>query len=105
MDLRLDDIKRPGEFFGSGSRLFSGEGGIARRNRRAELRKQFLGLIFVDVHDPKLLPKAAAPCRPSHFMESACHCGGRMKRRSEEQTSELQSLMRNSYAVFFLTTN
>src|SRR3546814_4899654 len=65
MDLRLDDIKRPGEFFGSGSRLFSGEGGIARRNRRAELRKQFLGLI-----------------------------------RSEEPPSELQSLMRISYAVF-----
>src|SRR3546814_4593973 len=34
MDLRLDDIKRHGEFFGSGSRLFSGEGGIDRKSTR-----------------------------------------------------------------------
>src|SRR3546814_4303963 len=30
---------------------------------------------------------------------------GRVDRRSEEHTSELQSLMRNSYAVFFLKKN
>src|SRR3546814_4734540 len=31
--------------------------------------------------------------------------GGQVRRRSEEHTSELQSLMRNSYAVFCLTKN
>src|SRR3546814_3019364 len=33
------------------------------------------------------------------------HRGIGISRRSEEQTSELQSLMRTSYAVFYLTTN
>src|SRR3546814_2674428 len=31
-----------------------------------------------------------------------CHVFGRRRKRSEEHTSELQSLMRNSYAVFCL---
>src|SRR3546814_10003431 len=31
--------------------------------------------------------------------------GAAIERRSEEHTSELQSLMRNSYAVFFLKKN
>src|SRR3546814_8165147 len=30
------------------------------------------------------------------------YAGGHSRRRSEEHTSELQSLMRNSYAVFYL---
>src|SRR3546814_6003448 len=36
--------------------------------------------------------------RTNHYDRSTCHSS----RRSEEHTSELQSLMRNSYAVFCL---
>src|SRR3546814_9112265 len=44
------------------------------------------------------------PFRPIHH-SAARHasCGGGIKERSEEHTSELQSLMRSSYAVFCLT--
>src|SRR3546814_3748353 len=35
-------------------------------------------------------------------MSARCMSGARMRRRSEEHTSELQSLMRISYAVFCL---
>src|SRR3546814_8138838 len=43
---------------------------------------------------------------PSRHIGSASACGGSASRssRSEEHTSELQSLMRNSYAVFCLKT-
>src|SRR3546814_4071747 len=37
-----------------------------------------------------------------HGFEEACICVAQEKDRSEEHTSELQSLMRNSYAVFCL---
>src|SRR3546814_6063374 len=39
--------------------------------------------------------------RPPDFMQPASNCA-RRSRRSEEHTSELQSLMRISYAVFCL---
>src|SRR3546814_5332358 len=41
-------------------------------------------------------PKVAAATALHKSTSSPCHC------RSEEHTSELQSLMRNSYAVFCL---
>src|SRR3546814_9550253 len=41
---------------------------------------------------------AALGAEPGHAIVDLCAGGG----RSEEQTSELQSLMRNSYAVFCL---
>src|SRR3546814_5107380 len=47
-------------------------------------------------NQPTAQPKAG---RPSVSILLAC----RRKGRSEEHTSELQSLMRNSYAVFCLT--
>src|SRR3546814_8877029 len=45
--------------------------------------------------------------RPCPFFKAARHLGPskRPERRSEEHTSELQSLMRISYAVFCLQTN
>src|SRR3546814_1293562 len=50
----------------------------------------------------RLLPRA----RPQRGCRSVCHrtscTDGRGARRSEEHTSELQSLMRISYAVFCL---
>src|SRR3546814_8374941 len=53
---------------------------------------------------------AAATDARLHFPSRSCwidaadpdHCKNRTRRRSEEHTSELQSLMRNSYAVFCL---
>jgi hypothetical protein len=50
VDLRLDDIERPGELLGAGDGFFNGQGRIARRNGDAELGQQFLGLILMDVH-------------------------------------------------------
>src|SRR3546814_8633818 len=62
--------------------------------------------------DKGRLLSASVPSRSntiSHFMTRcpplpgcADHCGGRSRRRSEEHTSELPSLMRISYAVFCL---
>ena len=50
VDLRLDDIKRPGQLLRRLARLVDGHRGIAGRDGDAELREQFLGLIFMDVH-------------------------------------------------------
>jgi len=63
MDLRLHDEQRPGQLLRGFDRLFDGEGGVAGGDRRAELRQQFLGLIFVDVHgaDPLRCSKIRPP--------------------------------------------
>src|SRR3546814_1604628 len=45
---------------------------------------------------------ARVSCECSGPFSSSCRCMARSFRRSEEHTSELQSLMRNSYAVFCL---
>src|SRR3546814_6613919 len=45
-------------------------------------------------------PGRRSGLRPRHPATRPSHC--RESRRSEEHTSELQSLMRNSYAVFCL---
>src|SRR3546814_1839806 len=42
------------------------------------------------------------PCRPARGEQDPSCRNGRARRRSEEHTSELQSLMRISYAVFCL---
>src|SRR3546814_2680290 len=47
-------------------------------------------------------PKNRADACPGASEASARGCSPSGKRRSEEHTSELQSLMRNSYAVFCL---
>src|SRR3546814_9507924 len=53
-------------------------------------------------------PKARPPCRFRQCRKAGAwpppprHCRGRPRHRSEEHTSELQSLMRISYAVFCL---
>src|SRR3546814_2278204 len=44
-------------------------------------------------------------CRHARCHAPACDRPARRLRRSEEHTSELQSLMRISYAVFCLTNN
>src|SRR3546814_1881619 len=61
--------------------------------RIAELQLQGLALgvgAVTDAGDEQLLRKAL------------CHAGDQVRDRSEEHTSELQSLMRISYAVFCL---
>ncbi len=50
MDLRLDDIKRPGKRCRGRDGLIDAHRRMTRRNRHTEFREQFLGLIFVDVH-------------------------------------------------------
>src|SRR3546814_4375534 len=54
----------------------------------------------VDLPDP-LAPSRRMP-RPPRPTQAACIGTRRWHRRSEEHTSELQSLMRCSYAVFCL---
>src|SRR3546814_1798515 len=68
---------------------FLGSGGAMR----------FLAGIEADPDQPgaTMLPQAAAANRPIFYAGD-----GRMRSRSEEHTSELQSLMRISYAVFCL---
>src|SRR3546814_6038230 len=73
----------------------------ARANRVADwLREQ------VGVRQRELLVSGqgeAAPIAPNENAAGGDNPAGRAKnRRSEEHTSELQSLMRNSYAVFCL---
>src|SRR3546814_5562333 len=46
--------------------------------------------------------EAASSWRSSRVSNRPRRCWASPKRRSEEHTSELQSLMRNSYAVFCL---
>ena len=50
VDLRFHDIERSGELAGGRHRLVDGQRGMAGGNGDAEFRKQFLGLIFVNVH-------------------------------------------------------
>src|SRR3546814_6617501 len=70
---------------------------------KASLRARML----LQVHDELLLEvpegeveKTSAVVR--EVMENACHPAVQLSVRSEEHTSELQSLMRISYAVFCL---
>src|SRR3546814_2296106 len=54
-------------------------------------------------HDPAACGNVhLQPARPSHCLALADQDGRRRGQRSEEHTSELQSLMRTSYAVFCL---
>ena len=50
MDLRLHHVKRSGQLVGRSDGFIDAHGGKTGRNRHTELRQQFLGLIFVDVH-------------------------------------------------------
>ena len=51
VDLRLHHIHRPGQRAGGGDRLVDRHRSMSRGHGDAEFREQFLGLIFVDVHD------------------------------------------------------
>src|SRR3546814_3748778 len=71
--------------------------------RSAEMKREkssacFIGSTEVTPSRKQTIELAADP-RPWHRIGGFC---ARAKRRSEEHTSELQSLMRNSYAVFCL---
>src|SRR3546814_3729612 len=74
---------------------------VARRAPLRRDRRTILTEIFADSCDPIVaaLPRAPHSCLDDRT-DDACHSG-----RSEEHTSELQSLMRNSSAVFCLTNN
>ncbi len=68
VDLRLHDIERPGQLLGGLDGFLDRERGEAGGDGGAELREQFLGLIFVDVHgapssQPKGFSAALAPIR------------------------------------------
>src|SRR3546814_2860919 len=77
--------------------------GCSRSDFRWDDSKGVEGLYFLEVNtQPGMTPLSLVP-------EQARHCGisyedlvGRILERSEEHTSELQSLMRISYAVFCL---
>ncbi len=63
MDLRLHDIKRPGQFLRRRHRLVDAHRGEAGGDGHAPLREQFLGLIFVDVHGAGLKHRTPLPAR------------------------------------------
>src|SRR3546814_10772651 len=67
-------------------------------SRPAEMMRAFAWLTFTA---SSVLSRVASPHRTLHPSASAC-CPASSSGRSEEHTSELQSLMRNSYAVFCL---
>ena len=50
MDLRLHDPQWPGEALGGGHRFLDAHGGMAGRDRNAELGEKLFGLIFMDIH-------------------------------------------------------
>src|SRR3546814_5943443 len=74
----------------------------SRRRRPTEARSAVLP--FPSIALPAI---RQSPCQASNdnevFLSYPCFCGASLK-RSEEHTSELQSLMRISYAVFCLKT-
>src|SRR3546814_3791741 len=89
--------------------------GPADRQARLDIRQRELGVLEVDDPLPESLPLLDVVDRQ---LERALAFAERARRdcqafarellhhdRSEEHTSELQSLMRNSYAVFFLQKN
>src|SRR3546814_10256991 len=106
----------------AGSTDFGGEGeyrpaacerGVERRNaarlarirRPADPRRTALALCADRAHARLLFLCLLSrhPRIPDRIVAGAGHGGGdRVRRRSEEHTSELQSLMRISYAVFCL---
>ena len=66
VDLCLDDPERPGKPFRDLDRFLGTHCGIAGRNRHAELREQFLGLIFVDVHGRRALIRTRLRCKATN---------------------------------------
>src|SRR3546814_7995820 len=90
-----------------------GSGGVRRsRNGVADLLPRLGSLAFLARQEARLWPSSAVlrPCgcgtvlRPPDRPPVEAASGGiaSLEGRSEEHTSELQSLMRNSYAVFCL---
>src|SRR3546814_7462092 len=72
--------------------MHQGEGGIVAH--RADIAEV--------IGDPlQFRHQRAQPVRPGGNLDARC-CLNRARKRSEEHTSELQSLMRISYAVFCL---
>src|SRR3546814_2613040 len=78
----------------------------ARKARRFSFSISAEGVTTRVSRVAKVRPKATAveSCR-HHWVEGAPTVMVREKKRSEEHTSELQSLMRISYAVFCLKKN
>src|SRR3546814_5655398 len=87
---RSDNANRPSEYRGSGHRLSSG---ISSPNRHGRPRRSLPLRVILVASDPHPI-NVRAPCA-LRFTSY----------RSEEHTSELQSLMRISYAVFCLKKN
>src|SRR3546814_2715333 len=63
-------------------------------------REQLMGLLRADGLEPVAWP--TLPDDPAQVESALRHAGNAFDVRSEEHTSELQSLMRYSYAVFCL---
>src|SRR3546814_10146029 len=82
-------------------------GGRRGRQRRAPVRRRSVRTLWAD---PRGICQLATVDRPQRHARTARHAHPALSRslraptaRSEEHTSELQSLMRSSYAVFSLT--
>jgi hypothetical protein len=58
MDLRFHHIERPGKLFCGSDGFFDGHGWDTLGHGHAEFRKQFLGLILMDVHGKSVLSMA-----------------------------------------------
>src|SRR3546814_9228700 len=66
--------------------------------------ESFIVVIFREIHIGRAndSDQAETLACVGHILLKGCHLVGGLCTRSEEHTSELQSLMRNSYAVFCL---
>src|SRR3546814_4026864 len=91
--------------YGPSCRRVEGELGSVRRCKGAEWRHWFsaaVGCIHcaagLSAARVRTATRFRGGCKPSFRHHRRCHS------RSEEHTSELQSLMRISYAVFYLKT-
>jgi len=62
VDLGLHDEHRSAQLFSGGDGLLDGKGGIAARNRGAELCEDGFGLVFVDVHEGPVSTTASENC-------------------------------------------
>src|SRR3546814_1180211 len=82
----------------------NGQALSAARSRFESAKQRFFSALLLAMKLPSLLPaiEAALQADQSAVIQLVTTSEALLSRRSEEHTSELQSLMRTSYAVFCL---